>query len=302
MLVDGIINVLKPPGMTSSDIVVYLRKTLKIKKIGHAGTLDPGASGVLVLCLGKATKLAEYIMAEDKSYRGGMILGSETDTLDADGTIVRQSPQIPDFPQIKKAFAKYRGTLLQHPPMYSARKHKGKRLYELARKGQRVEVPPREVKIFQNDIIEFIPPNQVSYEVKCTKGTYIRSLVRDIGRELGCGAYLSYLVRTQSGAFSIHDSHTLQEITQAYTSDKMDEILKPMGSVLPSFKEIVLDSRVLDRILNGNILGLDSIISDINLISNLDHKELVKVYCNNRFIGLGYVNKNNMIQMRKVLV
>lgn len=285
--------------MTSSDVVVYLRRCLNIKKIGHAGTLDPGATGVLVVCMGKATKLSEYIMAEDKSYYGGMILGIDTDTLDAHGKITQKSSQLPCLARIQEAFKKYKGVLMQDPPMYSARKYKGKRLYELARQGQEVKVPPREVQIFKNDIIEYIPPNYISFKTECTKGTYIRSLVRDIGEDLGCGAYLSFLIRTGSGMFCINHSHTLQEIKESYLAKELNNILKPMDSVLSSLGEITLDHRVFNKVIHGNALGMDAVISDITHINN---SELIKVYCRDTFIGLGYINSDKMIKMRKVLV
>lgn len=296
---DGVINVLKPPGMTSSDVVVYLRRLLTVKKVGHAGTLDPGAAGVLVVCLGKATKIADYIMEANKTYRGGLVLGTETDTLDADGRIINQNSSLPDLPSIEEAFAEYQGGRLQKPPMYSARKHRGRRLYELARQGQKVEVSPREIEIFENKVLKYYPPNQVFFEVTCTKGTYIRSLARDIGQSLGCGAYLSFLIRVSSGAFAIDKGFTLQEIKEALLEQKMDRVLMPMDSALSKFNAITLSKDVFMKAVNGNIIGLDSVTSDIE---GIDKEELLRVYCQDQFLGLGYINASNRIQMRKVLV
>ena len=296
---DGVINVLKPPGMTSSDVVVYLRRLLKVKKVGHAGTLDPGAAGVLVVCIGKATKIADYIMEADKVYRGGLVLGIETDTLDSDGQIMNKNSNVPDLPSIEEAFHNYKGKLLQKPPMYSARKHKGKRLYELARQGQKVEVPPREIEIVENKVLEYSPPNQVFFEVACTKGTYIRSLARDIGESLGCGAYLSFLIRASSGTFAISDSLSLQEIKEAFLEQRIHSFLMPMDHALSKFNAITLADHVFSKAINGNIIGIDSVISNVE---GIDEGQLLRVYCQDKFLGLGYLNDSNRIQMRKVLV
>lgn len=299
MGLNGVINVLKPPGMTSSDVVVYLRKLLKVKKIGHAGTLDPNAAGVLVVCVGKATKIADYIMEDNKTYRGGLVLGVETDTLDADGNIIKQSSTIPHLASIKEVFEKYQGKLLQKPPMYSARKYRGKRLYELARQGKVVEVPPRVIEIFQNRILKYYPPNEIFFEVTCTKGTYIRSLVRDIGQDLGCGAYMSFLIRTSSGTFTVENSFTLQEIKDAWNQQKINNILIPMDKALFKFKSITLKDHIFSKAINGNIIDIDAATWDID---NISQGELLRVYCKNKFIGLGYITDRQKIQMRKVLV
>lgn len=296
---DGIINVLKPPGMTSSDVVVYLRRLLGIKKIGHAGTLDPGAAGVLVVCLGKATRISDYIMKANKTYRGGLVLGTQTDTLDADGHILDENVDFPDLLSIEKAFEVYQGKIMQKPPMYSAIKHRGKRLYELARQGQEVEVAPREIEIFENRILAYIPPKEVFFQVTCTKGTYIRSLARDIGESLGCGAYLSYLVRTSSGDFKIEHSHTLQEIKRGYEDQSMDGILIPMDRALAEFESVLLRDDGFSKAINGNIIKEDLVLSNIGTI---EKEQLLRVYCRDQFIGLGYINANDTIRMRKVLV
>lgn len=285
--------------MTSSDVVVYLRRLLKIKKIGHAGTLDPGAAGVLILCLGKATKISDYLMDENKTYRGGLVLGVETDTLDADGRILSESSKLPDQLAIEKAFNKFQGRMLQDPPMYSARKHRGKRLYELARQGRDITVTPREIHIFENRILGYLLPREVFFEVTCTKGTYIRSLVRDIGKSLGCGAYLSYLIRISSGGFIISNSFSLQEIKRIFLEQKIGNILIPMDRALNRFNSITLEDEAFNKAINGNMIKKDFITSDSMLAKK---GELLRVYCRGQFIGLGYINTKNMIQMRKVLV
>lgn len=296
---NGIINVLKPPGMTSSDVVVYLRRLLRVKKVGHAGTLDPGAAGVLLICLGKATKIADYIMEDNKTYRGELVLGIETDTLDGDGRILNKNPKIPDYYKVAEAFQKYKGELLQTPPMYSARKYKGKRLYELARQGQKVEVASRAIEIFENKILNYYPPDRVLFEVTCTKGTYIRSLARDIGETLCCGAYLSFLVRLSSGAFTAESSFTLQEIKAALQEGNMDKVIIPMDSALSKMKAITLKAHVFSKATNGNIIRMDAVTSNVE---GIGQEELLRIYCRDQFLGLGYINSSNKIQMRKVLI
>ncbi|NLJ41195.1 MAG: tRNA pseudouridine(55) synthase TruB [Clostridiales bacterium] len=299
MGLDGIINVLKPPGMTSSDVVVYLRKLLNVKKVGHTGTLDPGAAGVLVLCLGRATKISSYIMADNKVYKGGLSLGIETDTLDADGRIINKTMLLPDYTDIEKAFAAYQGKMLQHPPMYSARKYKGKRLYELARRGERADVPPREIEIFENRILDFSSPDKVSFLVSCTKGTYIRSLAKDIGDSLGCGAHLAFLIRIANGPFTIEGSYTLQEIGKAFSEGKIDDIIIPMDKALLKFRSVELEDRALKAVVNGNAVEATLIKSkEVGVVKG----ELLKVYCKGKFLGLGYIDDNNRVRMRKVLV
>ncbi|MGI5852482.1 MAG: tRNA pseudouridine(55) synthase TruB [Caldicoprobacterales bacterium] len=295
---DGVINVLKPPGMTSSDVVVYLRRLLKVKKIGHAGTLDPGAAGVLVVCVGRATKIAEYMMEADKAYRGGLVLGVETDTLDADGNITNVTTYLPELSHIEEVFQKYQGRILQTPPMYSAIKHKGKPLYKLARQCQSVEVAPREVEIFENTLLEFYPPNEVYFQVSCSKGTYIRSLVRDIGKSLGCGAYLSHLIRLASGQFNIAESVSLQEISGALLESKIEKYVTPMDIALSGFSSVTIADNAYARVINGNLIRKESIISGLGCIAE---GELLRIYCRKRFIGLGYIDSDNMIRMRKVL-
>jgi len=299
MNINGVINVLKPTGITSSDVVVSLRRKLGIKKVGHTGTLDPAAAGVLPICIGKATKLAEYITSEIKVYRAEMILGVETDTLDADGQVVAYSENLPDAEKIYQTFKQYQGRIKQQPPMYSAIKHRGKPLHELARKGEHIDIPYREVVVFENNIIRITPPNRVFFEVKCSKGTYIRSLCRDMGRTMGCGAYLSFLLRIRNGIFSIDNSWTLDEIDTYIASGELDKIVIPMDQSIPHFGAIYLEDSVFDKITNGNRISSKYIqkTKNINEPSNLS-----RIYCNNQFIGIGFINEQNILQMKKVLL
>ena len=218
---DGIINVLKPTGMTSFDVVGYLRSVLRMKKIGHTGTLDPAAAGVLPVCTGKATKAIEFLMNKDKVYRAELTLGIETDTQDGTGRVIRKKEVSVSESRIEDALKSFVGSYNQIPPMYSALKVDGKKLYELARSGIEVERNAREVKVYFVNILD-VKSNRVIFDVGCSKGTYIRTLCSDIGEKLGCGGHMSFLVRTKSGVFNISDSLTLEEIKNHVEVDVLD--------------------------------------------------------------------------------
>lgn len=209
---DGILIVNKPQGMTSHDVVDFVRRRFGIKKAGHAGTLDPMATGVLVVLLGKLTKSQSHYMSGDKEYDATLMLGAVSDTLDAMGKIIPSGGAI-DFPRarIEEVFKKFTGEIEQAVPMYSAAKINGRKLYELARKGVTVAVEPKKITIKKIEINNISIP-EISFSVVCSKGTYVRQLASDIGSELGCGAYLSRLVRIRSGEFGIDKSITIDEL------------------------------------------------------------------------------------------
>lgn len=223
---DGIINVYKEAGWTSFDVTKKLRSILHEKKIGHTGTLDPAATGVLVVCAGKATKLVNAITGTDKVYEAEMQLGIETDTEDTTGTILRESPVNVTESDVLRAVQHFIGSYDQIPPMYSAKKINGKKLYELAREGKEVERKPNRITIFNIEINEIRLP-YVRMTVTCSKGTYIRTLCKDIGVRLGCGAAMSSLKRTRVGSFSLSDSKTIAEIETLMASGKLLEVMKP---------------------------------------------------------------------------
>ena len=209
---DGIIVIDKPKGPTSHDIVDIVRRAFHIRKVGHAGTLDPMATGVLVILTGKCTKESGKFSSDDKEYEAELTLGATSDTEDAEGVITNSGKLIdPDPVRIKEVFNAFLGTIEQIPSAYSAVKHKGKKLYELARKGIRVEIEPRRITISRLDIVEITLP-KIKFSVTCSKGTYIRKLAADIGERLGCGAYLSALRRTRSGKFTIAEAITVDKL------------------------------------------------------------------------------------------
>lgn len=245
----GVINVLKHAGVSSHDIVANVRKLLKTKKVGHTGTLDPDAVGVLVLCIGKATKLVEYLTNTNKTYRAELCFGYETDTQDGSGQIIKKTklPEIDEqeFINILKNFL---GEIEQIPPMFSAIKKNGQPLYKLARQGKVVEVEPRKIKIHKIDLLKF-DKQRALIEVTCGKGTYIRTLCQDIGRALGSSAYMSFLLRTQSGNFHINNAYTLAELAQL-SPDQF--LIKPADSLIDWPGIQLTDSRLINRVKNGN--------------------------------------------------
>ena len=209
---DGVLLVDKPTGMTSHDVVDRVRRHFGFKKVGHCGTLDPAATGLLILVLERATKLQDRLMSADKAYEGTMLLGVSTDSQDADGKVIAEKPVPPlTVEEIESAFAKFRGDIQQVPPMVSAVKHQGTPLYKLARKGKTVEREPRLVHIYDLRVLTLDLP-RISFRVACTKGTYVRTLCSEIGDTLGCGAHLCELRRTRSGSFDVKDTHALSEL------------------------------------------------------------------------------------------
>ncbi len=225
---NGILLVNKPAEWTSHDVVAFMRARFNIVKAGHCGTLDPAATGLLVIVIGKFTKLSQKFSGEDKIYGGTILLGTETDSQDMDGEVVRTSDASGITEEmLKNAFAKFTGTIMQTPPMVSAVKKDGERLYKLARKGMEIEREAKEITIHSVDIANFRNP-YADFTVRCSKGTYIRTLCADVGAELGCGAALYRLNRIQSGDFELADAYNVDEIkewTQQDLADRMDDYL-----------------------------------------------------------------------------
>jgi len=252
--VQGILNVLKPPGMTSHDVVDFVRKKLGIRRVGHGGTLDPPAAGVLVLLIGRATRLNQYVTGMDKIYRGEITFGVRTDTQDATGKVLASQRVVLTQAQVETAFSRFTGKLTQIPPMVSALKYRGKRLYQLAREGRRVSRLPRPVEIKALDLLAFYGGQEdghprVLFECRCSKGTYIRTLAADIGEYLGCGAHLSFLLRTAVGPYEINDAWLLEEIVKC---DDLSSRLLPLSSALGELPQVVVKPEVVRLIANGN--------------------------------------------------
>lgn len=223
---DGILIVDKPRGMTSHDVVDFIRRRFRIKKAGHAGTLDPLATGVLVVLIGRATKLSNMLMSDDKEYEVVMSLGKRTDTGDADGKIIYENSDYNRVTRemIEGLLKKFTGQIMQVPPMMSAIKHKGKKLYELARQGIEIERPPRQIHIKELVLLSYAAPDAI-LKIRCSKGTYVRVLCDDVGLELGCGAYVSNIRRSRSGDFSIKDAINFNKMREL-KKDELQRLLK----------------------------------------------------------------------------
>lgn len=255
-MIHGIINVYKEKGFTSHDVVAKLRGIVGQKKIGHTGTLDPDATGVLPVCLGKATKLCDLLTDKNKTYEAVLLLGKTTDTQDITGEVLEEkSTEALTEEKVREAIEGFIGDYEQIPPMYSALKVNGKKLYELAREGKVIERKARPVKILDIQILEIDLP-KVRMEVSCSKGTYIRTLCHDIGEKLGCGGCMESLIRTRVSTFRIEDAKTLDEIETLKQEGKLAELLVPIDAMFPFYPKITVKDDWKAFAKNGNPLDL----------------------------------------------
>lgn len=249
---NGIIVINKPPFKTSHDMVNFVRRLAGIKKVGHTGTLDPDATGVLPICIGKATKAADMLTDSDKEYKTQLVLGKITDTQDASGKILAQNPVTVTKEEILEAVSHFTGEITQIPPMFSAIKKDGKKLYELARQGISVERQPRKITIYDAEVTEIDLENHtVTLLVSCSKGTYIRTLCEDIGKRLGCGAYMNTLVRTKSAGFSLAQSFTPEELVKLKEENRLGEAILPLDSIFSDYDKIKLPAVLAKKVKNG---------------------------------------------------
>lgn len=249
-MIAGILNLNKPRGLTSHDVVDRVRALTHIRRVGHAGTLDPLATGVLLTCIGQATRVAEFLMAGRKVYRASARLGVATDTYDADGSVVSEAMVEVGRAQVEAALSRFRGLIKQVPPMFSALKHKGTPLYRLARRGIEVERKPRSVEIFRLDLMAW-EPRELVLEMVCSPGTYVRALVHDLGQALGCGAHLTALTRLASGTYHLEDAVALEEFSRAAAEDRWTEMLYPLDTALNCFPVVEMDARAAQRLCRG---------------------------------------------------
>lgn len=259
-MINGILNIYKETDFTSHDVVAKLRGILKQKKIGHTGTLDPQATGVLPVCLGKATKLCDMLTDTKKEYRASFRLGLCTDTEDIWGTVTKESPVTVSEEQVQDAVFSFIGSYEQIPPMYSALKVGGKKLYELAREGQVIERKTRPVIIYEIRDLKISLP-EISMTVVCSKGTYIRSLGRDIGEKLGCGACMTALERTAASGFLKKDSYTLKEIEQLMKEENIMKIVIPPDQLFKNLPEQTVKKQYSKILYNGNPLKTECFTS-----------------------------------------
>ncbi len=247
---NGIIIIDKPPGRTSHDMVNFVRRLTGIKKVGHTGTLDPMATGVLPVCVGSATKVADMLTLSDKCYVAELVLGMTTDTQDAEGDVLTECAVACCEEEIREAVESFVGQIEQIPPMYSAIKQNGKKLYELARKGIEVERKSRIVTIHSIDILK-IQNERVSITVQCSKGTYIRTLCEDIGIKLRVGAYMNTLRRVSTGPFTIEESHTTDELLRLAEAGQLESVLIPVDRMFEEYESVSLNPKQVRSVING---------------------------------------------------
>ena len=299
---NGIINFHKPQQVTSHDCVALIRRLTGIKRVGHTGTLDPMATGVLPICIGSATRITEYLDQDEKTYRCTMQLGIETDTQDIWGQILRERPVeniLPD--RIAEVVFSFQGDVVQIPPKYSALKVNGKRLYEYARAGQEVEIKSRHIFISKISL-DCIQGNQITFTATCSKGTYVRTLCQDIGEKLGCGGTMTGLVRLATGMFRLEDAYT-PEALKSMTKEEIEGILIPIEAPLNQFAPMILDQQTARDFTNGKtILIPESMMTNIESVSDFlvsDPKydvsaHLVRVYYSHEFVGIGRISGSSL--------
>ena len=247
----GFLNVLKPPGITSARVVALVRRQLKGAKVGHAGTLDPEAAGVLPLMIGKAARLFDDLQNDQKAYLAEIAFGAATDTQDAQGTVIQTGSNIPTEQALCELLPTLVGEMQQLPPMYSALKQNGKRLYDLAREGKTVERKPRAMTLFSVEMLGMMPHNGVRIAIRCSKGFYVRTLCHDIGQMLHCPAHMRFLLRTASGNFTLDTARTLEEMESAAQQDGLRQLLVPVEAVLGHLPYVEVPEKLLRPFQNG---------------------------------------------------
>ena len=291
--VDGILILDKPIGCSSNQALQQVRKLYQARKAGHCGSLDPLATGVLPICLGEATKFSSYLLGANKTYRATCRLGETTTTGDAEGEVVERRPVRVDEKQVKRCLAQFVGEIEQIPPMYSALKHQGKRLYQLAREGKQVERKSRQVTIDRLELFS-CTADSLSFEVSCTKGTYIRTLAEDIGSVLGCGAHLTALRRSAVDSFTEQDTVTIERLQslEQQGRDQLDDLLLPVAAALTQFPELTLDASSSLKISQGKRIqtGASELAGLCRLVTD-----------KGRFMGLGEVAPDGELAAKRLM-
>ena len=290
-MISGILNINKEVGISSNKCVSLVKKALDTRKVGHTGTLDLEAGGVLPIVIGKATRVSDFLMDEDKDYITEAIFGKRTDTLDYDGKVVDTSDKTFTREDLEEVIKDFTGEITQIPPMYSALKVNGQKLYDLARKGIEVERKKRQVNIYSFEIIDFDFP-KATFKITCSKGTYIRTLIDDLGEKLGAFAYVNSLTRSKVGDFYIEDAIDSKDLLDMNLEEVLEK-LEPVDYGLKSYPNIVLDKSYLKQATNGMTMHVDQ----------MDLDKLFRVYVEDDFIGLGRAHKSNdkyFLKMEKV--
>lgn len=292
---NGFINLLKPCGMTSSDAVLAVRKLLPRKTpVGHGGTLDPDAAGVLPVCVGKATRLFDYIIDKKKTYIGELRTGIVTDTCDASGKVLSVCEVRPDACSVEKALPQFTGEILQIPPMYSALKRGGEPLYKLARRGENLELEARRVTVYELELLEQTAPDRFLIRIECGKGTYIRSLMRDLGDALGCGGHMAFLLRSAAGAFRSDDGVTLEELQQP---GALEQALHTMDYPLEAYPAVRVSGDYRLNIMNGQ-----AVLPDWTEEIESPPQTAVRLYAGKEFAGMGIVDEDGSVKVKTMLL
>jgi tRNA pseudouridine55 synthase len=285
----------KANGLSSNAALQEVKRLYEANKAGHAGSLDPLATGVLPVCLGEATKVSQFLLDSDKRYRTRIKLGIRTDTGDSEGSIIERNEGISvSRKAIERALTKFRGEVEQVPPMHSAIKMNGVPLYKLARKGITVEREPRLVTLYQICLVEFVN-SELELEISCSKGTYIRTIADDLGQELGCGAHVIELRRTQAGVFTEKDSISAEELALEKENkglDKIDQFLIPMDRAIQDLPEVNLPSITASHVKNGQAV----------LVRHLPKNGLVRMYEDEQFIGIGSIDDDGKVAPRRLII
>ena len=291
--VDGILILDKPPGLSSNQALQRVRRIFRARKAGHCGSLDPLATGVLPICLGQATRFSAYLLGASKTYRADARLGQVTTTGDAEGDVVERRPVDVDRERIEAVLPRFRGSIEQVPPMYSALRRDGKRLYQLAREGRDVERVPRRIEIFALELIA-LDGDSLEFEVCCSKGTYVRTLAEDIGNALGCGAHLSALRRSAVDNFSLGQAASLEQLERLAVGgdEPLQRLLLPASAALAGFDELRLDTAASRDIVHGKRVRL-AVAPAPGLYRLLA--------ANGRFLGLGEVGKNAELAAKRLM-
>lgn len=276
-------NVLKPPGMTSSDAVADARHIFKIKRIGHTGTLDPGAAGVLPLCIGRATRLFDLLVDKQKEYLAELCFGCATDTQDSYGTVTQEGGRIPSLSELQGIFPRFTGEIQQIAPMYSAVSVDGKRLYQLAREGAETVERVRDITVSALEVQAQTGDNRYLLRVKCSRGTYVRTLCHDIGQALGAPAHLSFLLRTRSGEFCIDQAYSLAQLRQMREEGCLEQAVIPMERVLCHMGQV----RFTDLSQRGERLLRNGAEITHDLLNEYAEQTELRVYVNGDFLGVG---------------
>lgn len=301
-MINGIIVINKEKGFTSHDVCAKMRGILRQKKVGHTGTLDPDAQGVLPVCLGNATKLCDILTDKTKEYIATVLLGVTTDTLDLSGKILSENEVNVSEEEVKAAILSFVGKSNQIPPMYSALKVNGKKLYELARAGVEIERTPRPIEIFEIEILSMELP-EVKIRVSCSKGTYIRSLCDDIGKKIGCGACMKELLRSRVENFYLKDALTLSQLESVRDEGKILDYVIPVDKVFEHLERVTVKEDYIKALENGNTFSLDMIISDWDLAKIENGQRILVYHVNGDFYGIyEYFEEEEKIKPYKMFI